>query len=257
MDVDTLPTVLPPPRLVLESPSPTKSALRPTVSAPLFPSSAFSTHNLATTQGPSQPSPARLIRPLRATQSVSSVLSTTGVVERPKKRRKLGAMCAFTLLFPPLELTPSPYSNSANSIVLSRHRMYHNRLSRAKKGLLTYGFPVNRPSYSSSLFLLILTCLHPDILTRLTTLLPTLEIPATDAGLVEKARGEAPARHLAKYLFPRQFGLHNPFTFAKPKSSFEVVPDYVVRELEIKARSRSFFLLFATYPTLLNRNSVQ
>lgn len=106
-----------------------------------------------------------------------------------------------------------------------------------RKGQLAYGFPAKRSSPFFNLRrILELTRLLADIFTRLSDLFPSLQPPAADAGPVEKARGEAPARHLAKYVFPRQFGLHNPFTFPKPRSSFEVQPDYVDRELEIKVR---------------------
>ncbi|KPV77796.1 uncharacterized protein RHOBADRAFT_11859, partial [Rhodotorula graminis WP1] len=49
-----------------------------------------------------------------------------------------------------------------------------------------------------------------------------------------KAVAQAPARHLAKYIFPRQFGLHNVFTSDKARTSFQIMPDYLDREVEIK-----------------------
>lgn len=74
---------------------------------------------------------------------------------------------------------------------------------------------------------------HPDVLTRLPSLFP----PSTDSA--NKATLEAPARHLAKYLFPRQFGMHNVFTSPKAKTAFEVLPDYLDREVEIKVTTCS------------------
>ncbi|GJN91088.1 hypothetical protein Rhopal_004105-T1 [Rhodotorula paludigena] len=100
--------------------------------------------------------------------------------------------------------------HSANSIVSSRHRMYHARLAKADGGKIPYGLPVKH------------------VLTRLPSLFP----PPMDSA--NKAMLEAPARHLAKYLFPRQFGMHNVFTSPKAKSAFEVLPDYLDREVEIK-----------------------
>ena len=55
-------------------------------------------------------------------------------------------------------------------------------------------------------------------------------------GVVDKGYGEASLRHLAKYVFPRQFALHNPFTFRRSNSAWEILPDYDDRELAIKVR---------------------
>ena len=72
-----------------------------------------------------------------------------------------------------------------------------------------------------------------DILTRLSTLFSPAP-PSTTRPL--RAVAQAPARHLAKYIFPRQFGLHNVFTSEKARTSFEIMPDYLDREVEIKVR---------------------
>ncbi|TNY20668.1 hypothetical protein DMC30DRAFT_438579, partial [Rhodotorula diobovata] len=93
--------------------------------------------------------------------------------------------------------------------------MYHNRVASVKGGKPPYGLP---PKH---------------ILTRLPTLFPR---PVPSTARAPKAVAEAPARHLAKYIFPRQFGLHNVFTSEKARSSFEIMPDYLDREVEIKAR---------------------
>ncbi|CEQ41347.1 SPOSA6832_03072 [Sporobolomyces salmonicolor] len=89
--------------------------------------------------------------------------------------------------------------NSANNIVFARYRMYHARASKGLDGKPAYGLSAKR-NFSCSL---------PAYYT--------------------------PARHLAKYVFPRQFGLHNVFTSPKPRSSLEVLPDYQDREIEIKS----------------------
>lgn len=78
-----------------------------------------------------------------------------------------------------------------------------------------------------------LTMISSDILTRLPTLFPPT--PCDQMNDIRfMAASQAPARHLAKYSFPRQFGLHNVFTSPKPRTSLEVLPDYLDREVEIK-----------------------
>ncbi|GAA6058467.1 hypothetical protein JCM3770_002740 [Rhodotorula araucariae] len=132
---------------------------------------------------------------LRPTQSSGSVFGTSSGPERATKRRKHETI------------------HSANSIVFSRHRMYHNRVAKVKGGRLPYGLP---PKH---------------ILTRLPTIFPLDTLPAAPP---PQAITEAPVRHLAKYIFPRQFGLHNVFTSEKARNSFEILPDYLDREAEIK-----------------------
>ncbi|BGP40727.1 Telomerase reverse transcriptase [Rhodotorula kratochvilovae] len=132
---------------------------------------------------------------LRPTQSSGSVFGVSSEGERASKRRRVETL------------------HPANSIVFSRHRMYHNRVAKAKGGKLPYGLPTKH------------------ILTRLPSIFPP--VPPSGARPL-KAVAEAPARHLAKYIFPRQFGLHNVFTSEKARTSFEVMPDYLDREVEIK-----------------------
>ncbi|GAA5826431.1 hypothetical protein JCM11251_002363 [Rhodosporidiobolus azoricus] len=207
MDIDCPPIPTPPkppvPLINLaKSPSPVKPAIRPTVSAPDLTSSTAQPflQSCPSTQLSTHLSPTKRNRPpLRATQSS---VSLAGADERPKKRRKLQTI------------------NSSNAIVFSRHRMYHNRLASSKGDAFPYGLPLKH------------------VLTRLPSLFPSLAASPKNASLVDKARAEAPARHLAKYLFPRQFGLHNPFTYPKARS-FEVIPDYLDREMEIKKHGPS------------------
>ncbi|GAA5851509.1 hypothetical protein JCM8547_001116 [Rhodosporidiobolus lusitaniae] len=193
VDEPVQPPPPPLPRIALAgSPSPTKSSLRPTVSAPLLSPSRPSPFSHAT---PSLTPFARL--PLRATRSLVSV-SGSEAVERPKKRRKMEVV------------------NTSNAVVFARHRMYHNRTTKVKKGQQRYGLP------------------QKHVLIRLPSLFPSVKFNLGPPTFIDEARTEAPARHLAKYIFPRQFSLHNPFTCRKPRSSFEVIPDYLDRELEIK-----------------------
>ncbi|KAK4334926.1 Telomerase reverse transcriptase [Rhodotorula toruloides] len=174
------------------SPSPTKRAriLGPSHSAPDFGQPGGGSQRLFASTSPSK-------RSLVATQSVGSTFGASEMSERPAKRRRLETL------------------HSANSVVLSRHRMYHNRLAKVKGGRVPYGLPAKQ------------------ILTRLPSLFPPIPTDELD-DKQSKAISQAPARHLAKYIFPRQFGMHNAFTSPKPRTSLEVLPDYLDRELEIK-----------------------
>ncbi|BGP56240.1 hypothetical protein JCM8202_005757 [Rhodotorula sphaerocarpa] len=140
-------------------------------------------------------------RALRATRSGASLLaggtSASELGERPAKRRKLETL------------------NSNNTIVLARHQMYHHRLSKGTGGKLPYGLSPR------------------NILVRLSLLYPPIR-PEPESADANKGSSEAAARHLAKYVFPRHFGLHNVFTNPKPRVSVDVLPDYVDREFEIK-----------------------
>ncbi|BGP48846.1 Telomerase reverse transcriptase [Rhodotorula kratochvilovae] len=207
MDVDIVPPSAPvspfrplPPRIeVSASPSPTKRTrpLGPALSAPLLGISPFTSTQQASQALPTQPLSTLLssTKRLRPTQSSGSVFGVSSEGERASKRRRVETL------------------HPANSIVFSRHRMYHNRVAKAKGGKLPYGLPTKH------------------ILTRLPSIFPP--VPPSGARPL-KAVAEAPARHLAKYIFPRQFGLHNVFTSEKARTSFEVMPDYLDREVEIK-----------------------
>ncbi|BGP32724.1 Telomerase reverse transcriptase [Rhodotorula toruloides] len=174
------------------SPSSTERAriLGPSQSAPDFGQPGGGSQRLFVPTSPSK-------RSLAATQSAGSTLGASELSERPAKRRKLETL------------------HSANSVVLSRHRIYHNRLAKVKGGRVPYGLPAKH------------------ILTRLPSLFPPTPTDQLE-DKQSKAISQAPARHLAKYIFPRQFSLHNAFTSPKPRSSLEVLPDYLDRELEIK-----------------------
>lgn len=76
------------------------------------------------------------------------------------------------------------------------------------------------------------------MLVRLPTLysIKPVQHPKGTATSATRGSTEAAARHLAKYIFPRQFGLHNAFTSPKARVSVDVLPDYTDRELEIKVR---------------------
>lgn len=102
-----------------------------------------------------------------------------------------------------------------------------------------------------------LTLYAADILTRIPDLFPHASSGSTSSS----PSAQAPARHLAKYIFPRQFGLHNVFTAPKVQNSFEVLPDYDDRELDIKvsflARGGKGELGHALTRRRCDRNSAQ
>lgn len=53
-------------------------------------------------------------------------------------------------------------------------------------------------------------------------------------------RDEAHGKHILKYIFPRQFGLHNPFTFATDRrETVHTFKDYTDREIEIAAAPKN------------------
>ncbi|BGP16855.1 Telomerase reverse transcriptase [Rhodosporidiobolus nylandii] len=186
MDLDESPSLHPPtpPRIEVAPPTPSKRPLRPFASAPLLQSPSKQPSS-PPPHISSQVSPSKGSRlPLRATQSLASVVESLEASEPPKKRRKLETI------------------NSVNSLVFARHRMYHNRVLGSKHAF-PYGFP------------------SKHILTRLPALFPSLAPSSTAASTAYKGSAEAPARHLAKYIFPRQFGMHNPFTRAKKHGSIK------------------------------------
>lgn len=139
------------------APSPTKRSrpLGPAVSAPLLGvasiQDAQAASQMAATQvTSSQASPTKRLRPIQSATSVFGGASSEA--GRVTKRRKLA-----TLWVVPLCLILRSYSDvlprrhSANSIVFSRHRMYHNRVASVKGGKPPYGLPPKRAtSYSST-----------------------------------------------------------------------------------------------------------
>ncbi|SGZ26907.1 BQ5605_C025g09993 [Microbotryum silenes-dioicae] len=136
---------------------------------------------------------------------------------RPVKRKKL------------------PTLNSPSEIVIPRMRLYHARPNKDPKARLVYGLSNKRKRglpYQGRLssrreaepFLPL------DILTRLPAMFP----PAAQQTKADAGQLLGGARHLAKYIFPRQFGLHNVFTYPKPRLNVEVVSDHHDREIEIK-----------------------
>ncbi|GAA5871307.1 hypothetical protein JCM16303_000711 [Sporobolomyces ruberrimus] len=124
--------------------------------------------------------------------------------------------------------------NSNNSIVFSRHRIYHARMSRTKQGKPVYGLSP-KPSLLTRLRGPIEN--RTDILSRLSqdfTLPTSAFLPTIPTNPQTTSQLYAPARHLSKYVFPRQFGFDNVFESEKVNLSIRVRPDHEDRELEIK-----------------------
>ncbi|KAM0789504.1 hypothetical protein ACM66B_000323 [Microbotryomycetes sp. NB124-2] len=104
---------------------------------------------------------------------------------------------------------------TSNQVIFGKHRLFHARADygASQKQKLTYGLGTQH------------------ILTRLPVL---FDVPETVVGCSESTHKQAAARHLAKYIFPRQFGLHNPFTEKRANAKFDILPDYEDREDDIK-----------------------
>lgn len=71
-------------------------------------------------------------------------------------------------------------------------------------------------------------CPKTDILRQISSVIPDVQADVEDRVL------EARARHMSKYLFPMQYGLHNVFTAQKIR--FAIPVDYEDRESEILVR---------------------
>ncbi|GAA5910442.1 telomerase reverse transcriptase [Sporobolomyces salmoneus] len=123
-----------------------------------------------------------------------------------------------------------------NSIVFSRHRIYHARVSKLKGGKIAYGLsPKHILSQLSESFVLP-TTVYP----------PTTSSPATSTTTQTTNHSTShffsAARHLSKYVFPSQFNLDN--VFKRPESTvsggkginlwLSVRPDHEDRVVEIK-----------------------
>lgn len=128
-----------------------------------------------------------------------------------------------------------------SDIVIVRSRMFYARCSRNKAGRVEVGLPSVHvlprsachkeldkvlPSSSASL--------NTPNRTRNPARTPSLESKPVKPH--ETVFRERRTRYLAKYVFPRQFGLHNVFTGARDfGTTTQPFRDYTVREVEIKA----------------------
>lgn len=122
----------------------------------------------------------------------------------------------------------SLHRRSPNEVVFVRNKMYHTRPSRTSAGKVAYRLSPKR-AYSLAFCSFRAQPSFPDILSRLPSLFPATppdEIPSRQA------------RHLLKYIFPRQFGLHSAFTSTQVAGAVRVDDDD--RELEILVRGFRF-----------------
>ncbi|GAA5952834.1 hypothetical protein JCM3765_002979 [Sporobolomyces pararoseus] len=127
---------------------------------------------------------------------------------------------------------PARTHHSHNSIVFSRFRIYHARLSKTG-GKINYGLsPKHILSRLGQNFTLPTSAQLPPPAPSSTssarttkTLIPTLQ---------SLSHLYSPSRHLSKYVFPRQYSLDNVFEGAKVNTNMRVRPDHEDREQEIK-----------------------
>ncbi|KAK4054671.1 Telomerase reverse transcriptase [Microbotryomycetes sp. JL221] len=103
---------------------------------------------------------------------------------------------------------------TCNEVVFGKHRLFHARASFGHDKKLMYGLG------------------HKNILTRLPSL---FNLPKTISDCSKSTFKQTAARHVSKYIFPRQFGLHNPFTEKKVNARFDILPDYDDRDNDIKS----------------------
>uniref|UniRef100_V5EU89 Telomerase reverse transcriptase n=1 Tax=Kalmanozyma brasiliensis (strain GHG001) TaxID=1365824 RepID=V5EU89_KALBG len=134
---------------------------------------------------------------------------------------------------------PASVDRKPSEIVFVRSRMFYARCSRNKSGRVEVGLPSVHVLPRSS------------VKKELDKVLPSSTASSTRSrSVVRSLRGESKGdiasqqalfherrtRHLAKYVFPRQFGLHNVFTGVRDfGTTTQPFRDYTVREIEIKA----------------------
>ncbi|KAG5342247.1 hypothetical protein C0989_004091 [Termitomyces sp. Mn162] len=138
------------------------------------------------------------------------------VSERPVKRLKsIGSVSASR--------------NSKTAVVYKRRTPVEINLVRTR---LFYGRPQRLPKSNSVIVGLpakhILNRIYPSY-ERLPKIDPEQYV---DPDPKEQLKH---ARHLSKYVFPRQYGLNNPFVVAHSRNSAFYAPDYMDRETEIKS----------------------
>ncbi|KAE8225352.1 hypothetical protein CF319_g1893 [Tilletia indica] len=130
----------------------------------------------------------------------------------------------------------------ASEITFVRPRLFYARPLRSKQGKVHIGLPFLHAIIRSA---------EPKILGKMTTLSPSQEARISN---VSKARVTKPShpfkvaaerqlglrvRHILKYMFPRQYGLHNVFTSVVDRNlTTQAFPDYTMREAEIRLRGR-------------------
>ncbi|CDS00916.1 uncharacterized protein SPSC_02028 [Sporisorium scitamineum] len=135
-------------------------------------------------------------------------------------------------------------SNTADrkpsEIVLVRSRMFYARCSRNKSGRVEVGLPsvhvLPRSANKKELDKVLPSSTSSSSPSSRSKSVPRNAHIKHDVKSQEAQFHEQRTRHLAKYVFPRQFGLHNVFTGARDfDTTTQPFRDYTVREVEIKA----------------------
>ncbi|CBQ68186.1 conserved hypothetical protein [Sporisorium reilianum SRZ2] len=131
--------------------------------------------------------------------------------------------------------TSTTADRKPSEIVLVRSRMFYARCSRNKSGRVEVGLPsvhvLPRSSSKKELDKVL-----PSATASSSPLTRRTVASKQDVKMQEIQFHERRTRHLAKYVFPRQFGLHNVFTGARDlNTTTQPFRDYTVREVEIKA----------------------
>lgn len=180
--------------------------------------------------------PTRAMRLGKRAKAFERVDSRISVRSAASDRSSLGAHNSAAL---------AKVDRKPSEIVIVRSRMFYARCSRNKSGRVEVGLPSVHvflrsacakeldkalPSFAAS----------PSSTSRSKTVARSSPIDRKQDPQSPKSQEaifrERRTRHLAKYVFPRQFGLHNAFTGAR---DFDITTqpfrDYTVREAEIKA----------------------
>ncbi|CAD6892531.1 unnamed protein product [Tilletia caries] len=139
------------------------------------------------------------------------------------------------LLYPTCLRKPS-------EIAFVRPRLFYARPLRSKQGKVHIGLPFLHSIVRSA---------EPKILVKMTTFSSTQEARITKVSKSMVTKPSHPVkvaaqrqlalrvRHILKYMFPRQFGLHNVFTSVVDRNlTTQAFPDYTMREAEIRLRGR-------------------
>ncbi|RDB25955.1 Telomerase reverse transcriptase [Hypsizygus marmoreus] len=140
--------------------------------------------------------------------------------QRPAKRQKTKMHAKAKANNPAATANTNPKLRSATEIPLIRARLFYSRPRLVPQtNQIIVGLPakhiLNRlsPSYQKQPKVMPGDYVDPD-----------------------PKQQEERARHLAKYVFPRQYGLSSPFVDLNSKKHAFILPDYADRELEIKTK---------------------
>ncbi|SPO21381.1 uncharacterized protein UTRI_00858 [Ustilago trichophora] len=138
--------------------------------------------------------------------------------------------------------TASGLDRKPSEIVVVRSRMFYARCSRNKSGRVEIGLPsvhVLPRSASAKELDKVLPSSTASSGTSYRSRTPANSLSIDNKQHLKSHKAifhDRRTRHLAKYVFPRQFGLHNVFTGARDfDTSTQPFRDYTVREVEIKA----------------------